>query len=137
MVWNKPRHVWQWLLLLTPAVAAVIASEIIKWWSPPVPPLHLPNGLDVPNVEGRVFQISWVSLKVIAVGSGVIAFILSRGEEMRERIAQVVFFTLCLGFSNIFVAFCGCASLGVTNLRSDEMVLMPPDSRVVKSPAKP
>src|SRR5436190_1689080 len=45
MNWNKPRKLWQWLLLLMPAVAAIAASDMAKWWMPPIPPLRYPNGL--------------------------------------------------------------------------------------------
>lgn len=135
MIWNKPRNVWQWLSLLSPAVAAVVASEIVKWSSPPIPPLHLPDGRDIPDMVAHVFRGAWISLGLIAVGSLGIALILARGSDIRERVTQVTFFAFCLGFSNCFVAFCGCASLGVPNSRPDEMAPPPSGSAVVKSPA--
>jgi len=137
MIWNKPRNVWQWILLLSPAVAAVVASEIAKWSLPPIPPLRSVNGQIFPDVEAYVFRIAWIALEVTGAGSLVVALMLSRGAEIGERIAQVMFFTLCLGFSNCCVAFCGCAVLGVPNLRPDEMAPMPQSSGVVKSPTAP
>jgi hypothetical protein len=122
MVWNKPRNLWQWLLLLTPAVLAIGAVHISKRWMPPIPPLHLTNGRVIADVGRQITRISLISLAVIAVVSFVIAVVLSRGAAFGQRIVNVVFFTLCLLLVNSFVAFGGCAIIGAPNPDQYELV---------------
>jgi len=115
MVWNKPRNVWQWLLLLTPAAAGIGAAQMAKWFISPIPPLHLANGAWVANVGEHIGRVSSIALEAITICSAALALILSRGPELGQRVLNAVFFMLCLLFLNSFVAFCGCASLGVPN----------------------
>jgi hypothetical protein len=133
MVWNKPRNVWQWLLLLIPAVAAIAAAQMAKWWMP-LPPLHLANGAIVANVGGLIARTTTIAFEVIAAGSIIIALVLSHGPSLGRRIMNAVFFMLCLFFLNSFVAFCGCALIGVPNPGRYEIAPAPIDSGSEKSP---
>jgi hypothetical protein len=121
MVWNKPRNVWQWLLCLTPAVAAIIAAQISKWWMPPIPPFRYSNGLVITDVVAHIHRVSSIALDVIMVGSAIIALILSHGPQLAQRLLNALFFMLCLSFVNGFVAFGGCALIGVPNPTPQEL----------------
>jgi hypothetical protein len=135
MVWNKPRNIWQWLLLLLPAVAAIIAAQTAEWWMPPIPPLRYPNGLVITNVAAHIVRVSSIALEVTMVGSGIIALILSHGPQLAQRITNALFLMLCLFFVNSFVAFGGCALAGTP--KSGPYVLAPAraDTADGKSPA--
>jgi len=111
MIWNKPRNVWQWMLLLVPAFVAITAVQTAQWWLGP-PPIDLySNGMVVQ--KGLVNAIREVSITfwVVAAGSSVIALVLSQGAPFGQRIANWIFFLLCLLVVNGFVAFAGCATI--------------------------
>jgi hypothetical protein len=137
MLWNKPRKIWQWLLLFTPAVVAIVAAQVAKWWMPPIPPLHLGNGALVANVGQLITRVSGIALAVIAACSVLIAIILSRAPGWGDRIANGVFWMLCLFFVNSFVALGGCMVLGVPEPEKYEIAPPPIDSRAEKSSAQP
>jgi hypothetical protein len=121
MIWNKPRNVGQWLLVLLPAVLAIIASQIAKWELPPVPPLHLANGREIPNLIAGIKRVSVVALEVITATSTVVALIFSKGPQLGERIVNAFLLTLFLVFVNGFVAFAGCSFTGTLNPTPQEL----------------
>jgi hypothetical protein len=125
MTWNKPRKVWQWLLLFAPAVAAIVASETAGRWTTPIPPLHLANGAVVADVGGRITRLLSISLGVITASSVVIAIVLSHGPALAQRIVNGIFFLLCLMLTNGIVAFAGCALIGTPNSGRYEIVPAP------------
>ena len=112
MGWSEPRSVWQWLLLLTPATAAIVAAQIAKWSLPPVPPLHLPSGdiMDVSTHMNRIFPITFFLITGI---SFILAMNLTRETPPVRRIFSVLLALSCLVVLNGFVAFGGCALRGL------------------------
>jgi len=112
MVWNKPRNVWQWLLLLSPAGIAIAASQIAKWCLPQVPPLHLVDGdlMDIGAHIQRLFPITFFLIMSISFS---LAMVLTRGIPPQRRFFGVILALFCLVLVNGFVAFSGCAVGGI------------------------
>lgn len=108
MVWNKPRNVWQWLLLLAPAVLSLAVSQM-QWWLSPLPILHYTNGMQVQPSLVRVTRELSVTLVVIVPGSAIIALVLSYGVSFGQRIVNTIFFFLCLLLGKGFLTGIGCA----------------------------
>ena len=121
MIWNKPRNVWWWLALLTPAVLAIIAAQMAKWWMPPIPPLRYGNEIVIPNTAAYLRRVIAIAFDVIIPSSAIIALILSHGVALGQRIVNAIFFLLCLVFVNGFVAFAGCALTGAPNPSPQEL----------------
>lgn len=134
---NKPFKVWQVLLLVVPSAAAILAAQMAKWWLPPIPPLHLGNGMMIANSARIVARFAGISLATIAVSSAIIAIVVSREQDLRERVAQAFLWMLCLFFVNSFIAFYGCAVLGVSSPKKSEIPPEPVDASVEKSSAQP
>lgn len=137
MDWNKPRNAWQWLLFVAPAAAAMLAAQMARWWMPPIPLLHLGNGMVIANTARIAVRYAGISLAVIVVSSVILALVVSRVQGLRERIAQVMLVTLGLFVVNSFIAFYGCALLRVGGPREFEIPPEPVDPSVEKSSAQP
>jgi len=134
---NKPFKVWQVLLLVVPAAMAILAGQMAKWWMPPIPPLHLSNGLVLANSARIAVRFAGISLAVIVVSSTIIAFVLARDQQFGGRIAKAMLWMLFLIFVNSFVAFYGCALLRVPSPGKYEIPPESVDASVEKSAAQP
>lgn len=112
MDWNKPRNAWQWLLLFSPSVAAIAASQIAKWWMLPVAPLHFATGdiMDVSTHLNRLFPLTFFLITGL---SFILAIVLTRGIPPVQRLFSVILALLCLVLLNGVVAFSGCAVRGL------------------------
>jgi hypothetical protein len=113
MGWNKPRNVWQWLLLLTPTVAALAACWAVAKWMPPIPPLHGPDGIEVIDVSAHIHRVFPMSFYLITGLSFVLALVFTRGVRAGQRTVNVIFLTISLVLVNSSVAFAGCAFGGL------------------------
>ncbi|WP_042724772.1 hypothetical protein [Chthoniobacter flavus] len=110
MIWNKPRNVWQWLLLFAPAILALVASQTTQWWMPSLPILHFEGGNDRadPGLVRALRELE-VTLKIIVPACALVALVLSHGARLGQRIVNTVFFFLCLLFGNGFLTVIGCS----------------------------
>lgn len=122
MVWNKPRNVWWWLALLSPAVVAILACQVAEWWLPPIPPLRYGNEIVIPNTAAYLRRVIAIAFDVIIPSSAIIALILSQGVAFGQRIVNAIFFLLCLVFVNSFVALGGCAAIRIPHAGSQMIV---------------
>ena len=115
MIWKRPVRLWEWLLLLAPAVAAMLSASIAKSLMPPIAPLQLSHGYMIPNVMGHVARMTWIALGVLALLSCVMAFLYSRGKSIFDRLSNAFVIAVCLFLVNAFISIGGCALLGVPN----------------------
>ena len=91
MVWNKPRHLWQWILLFAPAILALTASQTIQWWMPSSLIMHYTNGMEVRPSLARELRECAVTLEVIVPASAIVAFIFANGASFGQRIVNTIF----------------------------------------------
>ena len=113
MVWNRPRNVWQWLLLITPAIAALLALWAVEtFW--PIPPLRH-NGHEIMNVQAVIGREANVTLGTISVLSLVLAVRFTRDEKFWVRVGNMLMMTVALTVVNCFVAFGGCSLYSIAN----------------------
>ena len=108
MVWNKPRNVWQWLLLAVPALGGVIASEVARLWYP-VPPLLDKAGHAFPNIGGMLMRDFWATVPTIFVLSLILCFAFFRGRNFFESLVAACM----VAAVNCSVAIGGCAVVGL------------------------
>ena len=108
MVGNEPRNAWQWLLLFTPAVAAMVASWAANTFAPV--PLIEYQGRQIPNVEAVIGQGLTVALTAISIVSFGVASIFPGGGSMLKRSINALCIFLWLVVVNACVAFGGCTA---------------------------
>ena len=113
MNWRKPRNVGEWLLLLLPAIAALLALWAADIWLPPVPKRFTANGVAYVNVSAIIGRSLNISFGTMAVFSLPLAVLFTRHQPWPLRLASIIGLTFSLIFLNSFVAFGGCMVAGM------------------------
>ena len=103
MTFPRPRKVWQWLLLISPAAVMILCGIVIPSWIVGARERSLGTTLMI-NTYGI-----WVSV-ALSLGLG---YWWSRGEKSFLRRAIRAFgLGILIEFVNVLVAFPGCIVLG-------------------------
>jgi hypothetical protein len=99
MIWNKPRKLWQWLLLLTPAVEMMLVGAI---------PLRrasyvLPHD-NFPDLTLDVYNLPVALALSIALG----LWLCWREPHWASRVLGAISLGILIAFGNFAIGFAGC-----------------------------
>ncbi len=111
MTWKKPEKAWEWLLLLTPGIASVIALRVAERLLPPILPLKDRAGGALVNVGGIIQRELSVTMSTIIIFSFGVSIFFTRGMRWRDRLAAMILLVVLFSVLNAGVAFAGCVAL--------------------------
>lgn len=123
MTWNKPRTIWQWLLLLTPAAVHLVIVAGLELHARSGSglaggqALHyapIVGGLLAPIVGGLLAPIvgGLLGLSIAAVICVALGWWLARGAStISDRIGFTFLFTAILVPVNLGIAYAGCVAI--------------------------
>jgi hypothetical protein len=101
MSWNPPRAIWQWLLLVSPAVEILLMSLVADRWGMVLFPDHEIHELTF------LFNNLFVALALSLVLG---LWLAGTFRRWPDRIGIGLVYGVCLAFLNGLIAFAGCAA---------------------------